>query len=315
MLKEIGGFLELELEYKGQYHSNAIALNSCRNAIRYVIKAYKIKKLNVPYYTCPVVWQAIAKEHCEIIPYGIDKNFLPQKDFKQNDYVLYTNYFGILSSNVKLLAQEYNNLITDNAMAFFMPNYGIASTYSPRKFFGVPDGGFLISNKLCSKKFPKDKSFNRFSHLLKRIDKGANFAYKDFNKNDASLVNAPIKSMSPLTYKICGNIDYERAKQKRLENFHYLAESLSDLNKLNINITDEDVPMYYPFLFEDDGLRQSFLQNNIYIASCWRNLETICEKSSYEIYLQKYLFPLIIDQRYDKQDLNRIIKIIRGTNE
>lgn len=313
MIKEIGGYIELELNNGEQYHKNSIALNSGRNAIKYAIRAYKISELHVPYYTCPVVWDAVKEENCHIIPYDIDGNFFPVKEFAADDFILYTNYFGVFSNNVKKLAVKYNNLIVDNAMAFYMPHYGIASAYSPRKFFGVPDGGFVYCNKLIDEQFEKDTSYQRFSHLIKRVDCGSNFAYDDFNKNDDSLIGEPIKQMSNLTLKMCANIDYKKARQKRLENYNFLEEHLADINKLKLKLEKDDIPMYYPFIIENDKLRKNFIDNKIYIASCWRNLDKICKKDSYELYLHKYLFPLIIDQRYSKNDLEKIIKIINIT--
>ena len=56
MSKEIGGFIELELKQGKHFHKSAILLNSARSALRYVIRAYNIREIHTPYYTCPVVW-------------------------------------------------------------------------------------------------------------------------------------------------------------------------------------------------------------------------------------------------------------------
>lgn len=222
MQKDIGGYFGLELKNGSLYHSDCVMLNSCRNALRYLIRAYNIKKLNVPYYTCPVVFQAIEKENCKLELYEIDKMFYPKKIFKNDDYILYTNYFGICSSNIKKLVKKYPNLIIDNAMAFYSPYNGLASIYSPRKFFGTADGGILKTEKLLNEKFDKSQSYQRFSHLLKRIDCGAEFGYSDFNYNENQLSIEPIKKMSNLTFNMLKSIDYEYVKNKRLNNFKYL---------------------------------------------------------------------------------------------
>lgn len=313
MIKEIGGYIELELKDGEQFHKNAVALNSGRNAIRYAIRAYNITRLHVPYYICPVIWDAINDENCKIVPYHIDENLLPAKDFEPDDYILYVNYFGVCAAQVKKLTKKYPNLIVDNAMAFYMPHYGIASAYSPRKFFGLPDGGFAICNRQLEENFQQDTSYHRFSHLIKRVDCGSNFAYADFNKNDESLNHEPIKFMSNLTYKMCANIDYQTAKEKRLNNYSFLAENLAHLNKLQITLDKDDVPMYYPLIIENDNLRKNLVDNKIYIPQCWRNLNNICKENSYELYLHKYMFPLIIDQRYTSEDLKQIIKTVEET--
>lgn len=67
--------------------------------------------------------------------------------------------------------------------------------------------------------FEQDISFDRMSHLLKRVDIGAELAYDDFKNNDNALVSQPIKLMSKLTDKILSGIDYEYIKQIRLKNF------------------------------------------------------------------------------------------------
>lgn len=309
-MKEIGGYIELEIPEGSSFHENAIAINSGRNGIKYAIRAYKIQKLHVPYYTCPVVWQAIKEEGCDIEFYKINDKLLPDKDFDINDYVLYTNYFGVCSENIKKLEKKYKNLIIDNAQSFYMQPKGIASVYSPRKFFGVSDGGYVYCKKQLNNSFKQDFSYNRFSHLLKRLEAGSDFGYKDFQKNDDSLIGEDIKYMSNLTSKLLNSINYELAKQKRLENFKYLETNLKDINLYKFQITD-DVPMYYPFLLENDKLRMKFIENKIYIAMCWKNLDNIVPQNSKELYLQKYLFPLIIDQRYGKAEMDRIIDIIK----
>ena len=112
--------------------------------------------------------------------YHINESFLPEKSFSEDSYILYTNYFGICAAigicaaNVKKLSNKYKNLIVDNAQAYYMPRYGLASFNSARKFMGVPDGAFLRCEKLLDEPLELDKSsIVRFSHLLKRVDTNA----------------------------------------------------------------------------------------------------------------------------------------------
>lgn len=43
-MKEIGGFFELELPQKEEYHSKAIRLNTGRNCLEYILKSNNYKK-------------------------------------------------------------------------------------------------------------------------------------------------------------------------------------------------------------------------------------------------------------------------------
>ena len=143
-----------------------------------------------------------------------------------------------------------------------------------------------------------------------RLERGANFGYADFNRNDDSLIGQEIKQMSNLTRQLLQTQDYERTKQVRLQNFYCLHEALKTYNPLPLPL-DGEIPMYYPIFIENDTLRQTLIENHIYIPSCWRELENYCDKNLYELQLKKYLFLLIIDQRYNEADMQHIISVIK----
>lgn len=308
--KEIGGYFGLELnkDIAKSFPENGIFLNSARNCLRYYIRIRNIKEIYLPYYTCEVVWQAVRKEKCKIKFYHIDETFLPIEKFAKDAHILYTNYFGICASNVIQLSKQYKNLIVDNAQAFYMPYLNNACFNSPRKFFGVADGGVLYCDMHTKLNIEHDYSFNRCSHLLKRIDLSAQDGYADFCKNDLFLNKEPVKYMSKLTKYLLMNIDFEKAKEKRLNNFLTLHKKLSISNKLKIHLTDFDVPMVYPYMIVNDSLRKKLIDNKIFVAQYWSPLAADFTESSF----QKYILPLPIDQRYDKNDMEKIIEVINS---
>ncbi len=313
LYKEIGGYFELECARNIPYHKNGILLNSAGNALRCIIRTYHIQNLHVPYYTCPVVWQAVASENCHIIPYDTDHYFMPLKKIDSQDFILYNNYFGICGKNVQKLAKIYPNLIVDNAQSFYYPKMGLASFYSPRKFFGVPDGGILLCNQKITENFKQSVSYNLCSHLLKRWDLSASDGYSDFQKNNDALVNRPIEYMSKLTRALMGNIDYERVKKIRLENFNFLHETLKKRNQLKIDLSPEDVPMVYPFKTNHFGLRQQLIQNKIYIAKYWPRAENCsCMSSQKAQELAHTIIPLPLDQRYGLKDMKLILEFLEN---
>ncbi len=304
--KEIGGYFGLELPVKKEYWSNSIKLNCARNALRYIIRVYKIKEINIPFYTCPVVWQAARKENCKINFYHINKNFMPSKEFNEDDFILYTNYFGICTKNAKKLAKKYKNLILDNAQSFFTEKIGLASFNSARKFVGVPDGAYLFCNKKIKEDLPQDISFERVSHLIKRLDIDTKFGYQDFCSNEDSLENEPVETMSNFTQKVLKSIDYEQIKKQRIENFNTLHKKLGKTNEIQIDINSTDVPMVYPYMIKNESLRKHLINNGVYVEQYWQPLDS----KSIEADFQKYILPLPIDQRYNKDDMERILDII-----
>ncbi len=291
-MKDIGGYIELEISAISEhYHHGALPINNARNGIVYAIRAYDIKEMWVPYYTCHVVWQAIEEASCKVRFYHIDRRLMPDRDFGTDDYVLYTNYYGVCGKNVRALARRYKNLIVDNAQAFYAPPVGLATVYSPRKFFGLPDGGYVYCSRNLPGTLEQDKeSYKRFSHLLMRIEGGANFGYADFNKNDDSLIGEEIKLMSNLTTRLIKSIDYDRTRQQRMENFRYMDHHLKRDNLFQHDLSDDDVPMYYPFLTEKEQLRKHLIDNKIYIPLCWRNQESGIRNQESGIVLLRALF-------------------------
>lgn len=309
--KEIGGYFGLECTNTPGYHKNGVLLNSARNALRYIIKAYHITKIALPYYTCPVVWQAVKEENCTIIPYDIDDNFIPDTILDGNMYIVYNNYFGICGKNVETLSKQYPNLIIDNAQAFYAQPKGLASFYSPRKFFGLPDGGITVCNKTLSEKFNKSVSYDLCSHLLIRHDLSASAGYNEFQKNDNALIRRPIELMSNLTQTLMGNINYQNAKTKRLKNFIFLHDKLKENNKIKIDMHADDVPMVYPFRTDTEALRSKLVKNKVYVAKYWPIKEEFdCMKSEKAQNMANSVIPLPIDQRYDLDDMKRILEVI-----
>lgn len=311
--KEIGGYFSLEHGNNPIYHKNGVFLNSARNALRYIIKAYNITKIALPYYTCPVVWQAVKDEQCAVIPYDLNDDFLPNIFFDKETYVVYNNYFGICGKNVETLLKQYPNLIIDNAQAFYAHPKGLASFYSPRKFFGLPDGGITVCDKMLSEKINKSVSYDLCSHLLIRHDLSASEGYNEFQKNDSALIRRPIEFMSNLTQTLMGNINYQDAKTKRLKNFIFLHDKLKENNKIKIDMHIDDVPMIYPFTTDSETLRSKLIQNKIYVAKYWSMVDEFdCMRSEKSQNLANSIIPLPIDQRYDLDDMKRILEVVNA---
>lgn len=144
-MKEIGGYFELETNHFEEYHKDALKLNSGSACLKQIIRTYHIKKLHVPGYTCPVVWKSVQDENCECVFYQVGPDFMPQQDFPKDEFILYNNYFGVNGRNVRIMEQQYRNLIVDNAQAFYAVGHSLAAFNSARKFFGVPDGATFIA--------------------------------------------------------------------------------------------------------------------------------------------------------------------------
>ncbi len=318
MKSEIGGYFELEISNRGSvYHDSALALNSGRNGFEHILITKGYKRIHIPYFTCDVILQPLKKLNVEHLFYHIDKSFKPLiKNYCSNDAILYTNYFGINHLNIEFLVKQYPNLIVDNAQAFFdKPIENVSTFYSPRKFFGLPDGGFVYGNTVpLDKKYEKDHSIDRFLHLLTRIENGAEFGYNLFKANEASLDNQPIKLMSNLTQKILNGVDFEDVIKKRLHNFNFVHQHLKHSNNLTSFIERALItcPLVYPYWIDNGKeLRSLLQQNKLFTATYWPNILEWCKEDDIETHLTENLIPIPIDQRYGEVELSTFVKFLK----
>ena len=233
---------------------------------------------------------------------------MPTKTFDKNSYIIYNNYFGICSKHIKTLNETYKNLIIDNCQALFSQTKGLASFYSFRKFFGVPDGGMAWCDKRLNVELQESKSYHLCTHLLKSYDKGYNESYINFLKNELEIDKMPLQEISKLTKALLSNINYDYHKQTRLNNFAFLHNHLKNKNLLNINLENDDVPMFYPFLSDNNNLYDIFRQNNILLAKCWPQIDKFL--SNTELKFKNNLLLLPIDSRYNKDDMREMINFL-----
>lgn len=314
MMQAIGGYFELELSKGEHYHRNVIRLNTARNCFEYVMRTRSYTKVYVPYYTCEVMLEPIHKLGINYEFYHINEALEPLSfpELRANEAFLYTNYFGLKQECVKRLASEYGQqLIVDNAQAFYAePLNGIDTFYSARKFFGVPDGAYLYTDRPLQQEFEQDCSYERMSYLLKRIDFGAESGYQDFRKSDDTLCNQEIKRMSKLTEAILCGIEYEAARNKRRENYQRLNLALGSTNWMHLDMDIDCAPMVYPYLADDIVLKQKLIDNKVFVATYWPNVLEWCEEKEWEYKLTQNVCCLPIDHRCSEKEMNRIIELI-----
>jgi len=314
-MKEIGGYFELELQGREEFHQKALKLNSGRNCFKYILKTQKITKVYIPNYICDSIIEPLEEFNIKYDFYNIDERFevIGEIEVKENEKFLYVNYYALKTKYINQLSDQYNTkLVIDNTQAFFnLPIENIDTIYSPRKFFGVSDGGYLYINKISDKMYEKDIS-DSYSQLLGRIELGASKCYEEYQQSECSLVNSPIKSMSNLTAKILNSIDYENVERIRIKNFNFLHKKLKKFNKLKIDLSDIKVPFTYPYMVDDIELRENLIKNKVYVAKYWNEVLDRESVNHYEKDFVDQIIPLPIDQRYNLEDMKRIVEVIKG---
>ena len=306
-MKEIGGYFGLE-EFSGKelYHG-LVAVNNARNALLYILKARNISKLYIPYYLCDSVYEMCKREGFDYEYYHIDENLLPKfdKHLGDDEYLYVVNYFGQIDrSKVIELKEKFGNIILDNVQAFFEePIKGIDTVYSCRKFFGVPDGGYVATDARIDGNLSLDLSMDRMRHVLGRYEGNAGDYFSDFRQSDEAFSKIELRAMSKLTHNILSAVDYNFVRKRREENFEYLDSCLGQKNGLNVKKVVG--PYAYPFYCEDGpAVRKQLAKEKIFVATLWPNVIQV--GNSLEKKYAENILPLPCDQRYDKEDMKRI---------
>lgn len=313
-MEAIGGYFSLELPLREEYYKNAIRLNTGRNCLEYILRARGYKKVYLPYYTCEAVMEPINKLGIPYEFYHINMHLELSYDIHLNydEALLYTNYYGLKQRYTEELAQKYgSSLIVDNTQAFFArPLSGIDTFYTCRKFFGVPDGAYLYCDAVNADGLELSTSYDRFEHLLKRIDLSAGEGFGAYHENEDKLEHQPICIMSRLTQRLMQSIDYDDVAKRRRANYKLLHKALGEENNLKLTLDEDAIPMVYPFFSSDEGLREKLIENKIFVARYWPNVLEWTTKDDIEYLLACQMLPLPIDQRYGEEDMNRIITLI-----
>lgn len=314
-MREIGGYLELE-NYAGcEYYKNSIALNTARNALVFLAREKKISKVFLPYFLCDSVYKVCEREKIDYTFYHIDKDFMPvfSKALNKDEYLYIVNYYGQIDhQKINKLKNLYERIIIDNVQAFFdIPASGVDTIYSCRKFFGVPDGAYLVSDVKHQPELQADISKDRLTHIVGRYEEEcASEYYAKFQENDNLFEELPCRYMSKLTHNMLRAIDYDKVIQKRNENWNYLNRELSESNMLNLN--KPTGPYMYPYYCKNGyEVRKKLIEKKIFIPTLWPNVMNFQNCSLEKDYAENIL-PLPIDQRYSEKDMTVITNEIKN---
>lgn len=308
-MREIGGYIELDTYHLPLLHEDAIALNCGRNALAWLFRARKIKKLWIPKLICDSITKVCEREEIPYSFYSIGTDFRPIQQIMlgEGEWFYFVNYYSQFSNEqVSEYVNQYKRIIIDNAQSYFqLAIPGIDTIYTCRKYFGVADGAFLYTDSSTADQYPQDESFNRMKFLLGRFERTASEFYADYVANNDIFFSEPIKQMSKLTKNLLCGIDYHLVKTTRQNNFLYLHRELENINQLKLN----SVPgtFMYPLLLENGHeIRMKLQKKKIYIPTLWPDVLEWCQEKEMEYNLANNILPLPIDQRYGKEEMKII---------
>lgn len=319
----IGGYHALELpSISENVACGMIRTNSARSAIKLVLGSVDVRKVWLPAYTCDAVVDAARDVGVPIEFYKLDRNFEvePSLRIKDDELILIVDYFGICNAAVKCSRSRFahSQTIVDCSQSYFSePAEALATIYSPRKFFGLPDGGLLYSTdpRIKQPEQRDESSESRMAHLISRITNSPEAAYQQYIEAEGAISKLPMQGMSRLTERLLQSVDYQRARTIRTRNAQYLHERLGQYNQLNLNIDETVAPLCYPFLPNVKAASKAdLIKERVFVPTYWPEVLGRVDKGSFEWDLVTNGLFLPCDQRYSSVDMKRLIDIVGVTS-
>jgi hypothetical protein len=314
-MKHIGGYFELEVPHgRGPHHTDAIALTNGRACLRHALTVIAPRLVYLPYYTCNSLLEPIIAQGLSFEWYSVDDQLGPPEDLQigRGEAILYINYFGLKGSAAHAIAARFGSAaIIDDTQAFFEKGYpGSWSFNSARKFFGVPDGAYLYAPGPVPKVARRNENA-RWEHLTARLMGQQEIGFRHFVANEAA-VTSEVRGMSAGAERLLAGIDYDQAADRRRANYALYQAALGDLNQLSLSEITDAVPLCYPFLPPCRMDRALLYAQGIYPPTYWKDCLDRGEVGfDRERDVAVRLLPLPLDQRYDREDIDRVINAVQ----
>ena len=315
--KPIGGFFELELPYEGSlYHDAALALANGRVCFKILLHRVQPTKVYVPFYACDTLILSLVDMGIDYEYYGINNDFEPLSipALAATELFVFVNYFGMKSLYAHELSRQLGEqLVIDNTQAFFEESFGKTWAFnSVRKFFGVPDGGFLYSPFYLNEQYAPNTQIVT-NHLWLKLNGEVDEANDYYIKNEEGQTSDMV-GMSTLSKRILYGVNFSAVSRLRKRNFRILDRALQHLNKLSRDIFDKAktlTPFCYPLMLENPIDKSQFYNKNIFIPTLWNDvLQREIDGFDIEKNYAENLLPIPIDHRLTELDLRRIINFI-----
>lgn len=284
------------------------------------------KTILIPDYICESVPNTIKDCGWNYSFYHIDESLLPVTEtIREADAILFVDYFGVVSlgESVGHIRKEYPNMkiVLDEVQDLFgfyeEKDFDHAFT-SLRKWLPVPDGSFVKSkatNDPVSFKEVKAKgefvNYKLAGNYLKKYEEtiGAQIALELIEKGESLLDKDYLYEMSPESQKLFGELDLESIKKKRIDNALYIHQKLESASVPHLYSPNKP-QMFVPIFVKPEvrnELRNKLFEANIFCPIHWKYVD---RETSGENELYSKELSLICDQRYDKNDLDRMLEIV-----
>ncbi len=316
--REIGGYFGIESFTGSEYYPEAVATNCFRSSVKLLLDCIKPNRLLSPKFNCGEV-NSVLESKCPVEYYSVGSNLLPllPEDLSGYDAVLINNSFGRVPDEyiIRLHDSCRCHIIVDNTQDFFRkPCKGSERLHyinSCRKFFGVPDGSYLITQLDVKAPETTATAADSMSFIAGRLEDGASSHYAEMKQNEERITASQPMAMSAFTHNILRGVDYGRVIELRNRNYGVLQRHFGEQNSFPL-LEKLNGPFMYPLYTEQASqLRGKLAAEKIYIPTLWPNTLQL-DMSSTEYLYTANLLVLPCDQRYSVEDMEYMAQKIRS---
>lgn len=323
MMKEIGSeFWNVPI----QKHENTNIFNcdaqwfiSGRSALRAIIRDLenKPKSVALPSWCCDSMIRPFLLEGIEVKFYPIYFEHGIKQDIRTDcDMILVMDYFGY--GHTTLNTDKI--VIRDLTHNIFSLKRNDADYYfgSLRKWCGIWTGGFAWGKGLSFNNQrieyvdyndTRKKAMNlKTDYIAGKIQEKSFLTV--FSKAENMLEECEVYSAAERDIQMAKKLDVKFIKEKRRENAKYILDSLADIAMFP-ELGEEECPLFVPIMLPNrDELRQHLIENQVYCPVHWP-MTDLHKLSDREKIIYDTELSLICDQRYDLEDMERLVKLVK----
>lgn len=318
--------------------------SSGRGAIALLIRNLPhVKKVLLPIYTCDSIIQPFRNHHIHYDFYQINPDLSPDESSllkaiaeSNPDLIFFQSYYGFdtlhnIRHHFQPLREKGTVIVEDITHSLLQTTHEENVDYaivSFRKWLEIPEGGAVLSNQHAisaeglrpqEEKIPqlfleasklKQLYLSNGDESLKEIFRPMFYEVEHiFNEEYSPAM------MSTLTKAILNQADWENIREKRRKNFQLLLSNIhnSCVHPVVNQLPSDCTPLYLPVLVpgKRDLLQKRLAQHKIYCPIHWpipdELVSTLSEQGHY---LYDNILSIVCDQRYNEDDMLRIVEVI-----
>lgn len=308
--QNIGGFIGLQPISGSLVREDraGLLLTSGRACFAAILDILRPSRVHLPFYTCNSLIAPVVERGIPYAWYGIDDRLLPVTTINvdHGEIIVLIDYFGVRTSSVNRLAEQYGErAVIDDTHAFHSGAHpgGQWSFNSARKFFGVPDGGYLFGPGPFPEVAERNVAVNG-DHLILRSLGASDLAYASYRSNEQRMTASIVKA-NALSEAILCRTDIEDARKRRNANFRVAHGLFNSMGGLHLDEALLSAPLCYPLLMRQAVDLPKLHAHGLYLPKYWPDILSRSEAHDFptEMGLTERLLAFPIDQRYSEKDI------------